>query len=79
LGINDSFDSATESNRQRGFLDPDVPIGRRKKKNNRVKTSPEPSNEDPLPDDIDEIPTEAESTDSVEKSSYHSLFLITRS
>ena len=78
MGVKDSFDPAAESNRKEGFLVPDAPRERRKKKNSRVKTSPEPSNRvDEEPDETDEqIPTEVESTDSLGKSSYHSVFLI---
>ena len=80
LDVNDSFDSATESNPKRGFLDPDVPIKIRKKRNSGVRTSPDPNrmDEEPSSDETDEqIPTAAESTvDSSRKSSYRFVFLI---
>ena len=49
MEVNDIFDSATESNQKRGFLDPNVPIGTRKKKDSGVGT-PGP----PDPNQIDE-------------------------
>lgn len=78
----DSFDSAFESNRKRGFPDPDVPKKTRKK-NNGGPDDPDPygMDEDPSLDETDEqIPTTAESTDnSSGKSLYQFVFLIASS
>lgn len=80
MDVNDSFDSATESNPKREFPDSDMPIEIRKKRSSGMRTSPNPNrmDEDPSSDETDEqIPTAAESTvDSSRKSSYRFVFLI---
>ena len=72
LDVDDSFDPATESNRRRGFLDPDVPRETREENNSRVRTSaddPDPNgmDEEPSLDETDEqSPSAAESTQAVD-------------
>ena len=77
--VNDSFDSATKSNRKQAFSDPHMSKG---KKDSGVKTFPDPGiNEVDEEDSVDEtdeqLSTAAErSVDSSRKSSYHFVFLI---
>ena len=74
--------SAIESNKKRGFADPNIPTGTRKNKRSGVKTSPDPSNlmdEELTAEETDEqIPTAAGSTvHSSPKSLYHFVFFKT--
>ena len=55
------FDSATESNQKRAFLDPNVPIETRKKKDSGVRTSP-----DPTSNQIDEESSSDETNEQLE-------------
>ena len=80
--VNDSFDSATKSNRKQAFSDPHMSKGKGKKKESGVKTSPDPGinqmdEEDSVDETDEQLSTAAESSvDSSRESSYHFVFLI---